>query len=38
MPALIAVRESDRSGSLTALTRAADAPLVTVMDPAAPGL
>jgi len=30
--------ESDRSGSLTALTWASDAPRVTVTDPAAPGL
>ena len=30
--------ESDRSGPLTALTWAADAPLVTVMDPVTPGL
>ena len=30
--------ESDRSGPLTALTWASDAPLVTVMDPPAPGL
>jgi hypothetical protein len=30
--------ESDRSSSLTALTWAADAPLVTVIDPATPGL
>jgi hypothetical protein len=30
--------ESDRLGSMTALTWAADIPLVTVMDPAAPGL
>src|SRR5215469_2433767 len=30
--------ESDRSGSLSALTWATDAPLVTVMDPVTPGL
>ena len=30
--------ESDRSGLLTALTWASDAPLVTVMDSMAPGL
>ena len=30
--------ESDRSEPLTALTWAVDAPLVTVMDPATPGL
>ena len=30
--------ESARSGPLTALTSASDAPLVTVMDPAAPRL
>jgi len=30
--------EADRSGSLTAPTWAPDAPLVTVIDPAAPGL
>ena len=30
--------ESDRSGPLTGLTWAADAPLVTVMDPVTPGL
>jgi hypothetical protein len=30
--------ESDRSGSLTALTWKSDVPLVTVMDPVTPGL
>jgi hypothetical protein len=30
--------ESDRSASLTALTWASDVPLVTVMNPATPGL
>jgi hypothetical protein len=30
--------ESDRSGPLTTLTWASDAPLVTVMDPGTPGL
>jgi hypothetical protein len=38
LPMALSAWETDRSGPLTALTWASDAPLVTVMNPVIPGL